>query len=733
MGIFGVIFLKPTKSNLVPLSLNSILNGTFSDKSINPVWDSDGNYYFIKSLNDSRRAVFIGNPTEGRKGQKILIHPDNFVVDNKNYTISSMSFSPDFKKVLFPTKVQSIWRHSFTAEYILYDLATNASTYITKDRIMNAIWSPDSTKIAYVKDRDIYIYDVESESTTRVTTTESKDISNGVMAWVYEEEVFSQSIAMWWSHNGEKLAYIVFNETEVDTRTIPLYKFSDDGFVENFEYKYPAAGRPNPKVGVDIYDLESESSFSIDVYDYEDVEYITGVYWDYQSSDRIFIRVLNRRQNFDRLIDIDLVAADSKIVSLQVSTDSWVDIKPLHFVDSGTFLSIIEHPDNRYFHIYIFKSATKSPLTSGEFDVLSIESIDTTNKRVYFISNEHGRMEKRLYYLNYGSTELKRVPIVESEGVYSMSVGKTHTIFKSHGPDVPQQFIIDNNDFKNKVVIEENAHIINETKKYKMPKKEYFTIKVNNRTLNVYMIKPPNFSEGSEYAALFNLYGGPTSITVTKQHTLGFNEFISSALDIVVVNIDNVGTGGQGHSFSKTIYKKAGLEETKDQIEGIKYILKNNKYIDPKRVGLWGWSYGGFMTLNVAFRGEGILYAAAAVAPVTDWRLYDSAYTERYMLTPSENLDGYKNTSLIEYVKVHDNPLNRTNLLLIHGIYDDNVRLEHSSLLSEELVKKNVPFEQFYYTNQDHSISANGARYHIYQKIYDFFDRKLKGVSPDLQ
>lgn len=204
LGIFGVIFLKPTKSNLVPLSLDSILNGTFSDRSISPVWDSNGMYYFIRSLNDSRKAVFIGDPSEGIKGQKIYIHPDNFKIDDKSYNISSMSFSPDFKKVLFPTKIQNIWRHSFTAVYILYDTVTNTSRYISEDRIMNAVWSPDSKKIAFVKDRDIYIYNVESSSTTRVTTAESPDHSNGVMAWVYEEEVFSQSIAMWWSPNSEK-------------------------------------------------------------------------------------------------------------------------------------------------------------------------------------------------------------------------------------------------------------------------------------------------------------------------------------------------------------------------------------------------------------------------------------------------------------------------------------------------------------------------------------------------
>lgn len=731
LGIFGVIFLRPQPSTVGPLDLNAILNGTFSDKSIAPKWDSNGHFYYLFK-NGTEEYIHKIDPTSGIE-PIVVASPDNLVIDGDQFNVVSWDLNSDGTILLLATNMKKIWRHSFEAEYLLFDVNTKAVRRILEKgvRMRDPVLSPDGKKLAFVQNGGLYFLDLEAESEPHLINDGSTTLA-GIMSWVYEEEIFSSSSAIWWSPDSLLFAYLEFDESNVNLLTIPHYVDSNDGIlVENLEYRYPHAGTTNPTVQVRTFAVATQNIETLNVYTHPtfQVEYVTDVVWT--KNNEVVVRILNREQNEEFLAYFDATTgAETTWLSLTKVSHGWIEKHPLLRYNDSFLYAIREFEDN--FHIfYIANGNTIAKVTSGPFDVLSIAGIDPDRNLLYYITGgEKNTTEQHLYSINV-NTLGEPTLITNGEAFYTASVGKDHIILNNKGPSAPKQYILSKAKLDEHILLQNNTHIAENMLQYDMPTKEFFTINVNDRELNAYIIKPPKFSKNSQYAALFTLYGGPGSITVSKAYSMGFNEFISADLDIVVIAIDNVGTRGKGIDFLKKTYLQLGIEETKDQIAGIKLILEQNSFIDKKRVALWGWSYGGFMTLNVALKGEGLLQSAVAVAPVTDFKLYDSVYTERYMRTPQLNPDGYKNSSLIHLVQENANALNTTNLLLIHGMFDDNVRLENSALLSEVMVKQKIPFEQFYYTNQDHGINADGARYHIYNKIQSFLFRNLVGQNHD--
>lgn len=689
---------------------------TFAQKSVSGInWMNDGQYYSALKRGIAGPMVVKMNIATGAE-EAVLIDGGKLGVN-----FSSYEFNSDETKALLASEVESIYRRSSKAVFHVLDLQSGTvQKLLDGEKVMYATLSPDNDKIAFVKDNNLFYLTLASGKITQITTDGKwNHIINGAADWVYEEE-FSMSKAFEWSPDGKQIAFIRFDETDV-----PEFNMQTWGklYPQDYRFKYPKAGEKNAEVSIHVYDLGSQKTVKADVGAEKDI-YLPRIYWTTESNTLAFIR-LNRLQN-----QLDLLYANTQTGSttlvLREESKTYIDLDyndDLRFLAGGKGFIRTSEQDG-FKHIYHHANDGKliRQITSGNWEVSSLVGIDEKGKKIYFISTEQSPMERNLFVIGMDGKG-KRLLIPE-KGTHGINMSHDFKYFIANYSNAQQPLRVSLHESSGKMVkvLEDNAELRERLSGFALSGREFFQFNtVDGTVLNGYMIKPADFDPAKKYPVLMYVYGGPGSQNVTNAWggTRDFWHHHMAAEGYIVVCVDNRGTGARGRDFKHVTYANLGKYETQDQIAGAKY-LGTLPYVDAARIGIWGWSYGGYMSSLSLMLGNDVFKAAIAVAPVTTWRYYDTIYTERYLQTPQINAAGYDDYSPITHV----NKL-KGNLLLVHGTGDDNVHFQNAVDLVDALVKADKQFETMYYPNRNHGIYGGNTTWHLYSMMTDFIKRKL--------
>lgn len=645
------------------------------------------------------------------------------VLDTKNHSqlsggIDSYTFSKDEKQILIANNSAPIFRHSFTADYYLYNISTKELTKVL-EQVQEPTFSPDGTKIGFAKSNNLFIYDIASKNTTQVTTDGKKNsIINGITDWVYEEE-FAFVRAFDWSADSKKLAYIRFDETEVPQFSMDLYKKALYPTAETF--KYPKAGEKNALVSLHVYDVNGKSSKAINLGNYNDF-YIARMKWT-NDANVLSAQVLNRHQDNLDLIFVDGTSGVAKVV-LNEKDKAYVDVTDnLTFLKDNSFIWTSEKDGYNHIYVYDKTGKLKNQVTKGNWEVTNYYGFDEKSKTVFYQSVENGSTVRDVYKICLDGK--KKVKLSQQVGTNAATFSPDFTYFINtySSSTVPMTYTLNSSkDGKQVQSIVDNTALLDKLKKYDLPTKEFFELTTEKgHKLNAWMIKPKNFDATKKYPVFMYQYSGPGSQEVAN-NWLDTNDMwfmMLSQEGYITVCVDGRGTGFKGAEFKKCTQKELGKFEVEDQIDAAK-VIGNYSYVDKSRIGIFGWSYGGFMSSNCLFKGNDVFKMAIAVAPVTNWRFYDSIYTERYMQTPQENASGYDDNSPINHVSKL-----KGNFLLIHGTADDNVHVQNSMQMIEALIQANKQFDWAIYPDKNHGIFGGKTRIQLFNKMTNFIKEKL--------
>ncbi|MDG1426619.1 MAG: S9 family peptidase [Flavobacteriales bacterium] len=712
---------------LICLSFLAV-NTMFSQKkniTLDDLWKNYSffpkNYNSLNSMNNGEHYVSLENSELGQElniykykdGEKVrtLFKSDEF--DLKR--ITNYSFSNDEKKLLLETQTEKIYRYSSKSIYYVYNIFTDKLKKISDDKLMFATFSPAGNKIAYVLDNNIYIHEINSGRTKQVTFDGQKNqIINGASDWVYEEE-FGLVRSFEWAPDGEHIAYYKFDETNVKEFSMDLFK---GGLYPTQEvFKYPKAGEENSVVKIYFYNLKEDKSTYI--YTEKDYEYIPRIKWT-KNSNILALYGMNRHQN-----ELDFVLADATSNTNRVlfteKDNYYIDIHDnLTFLPDDNFIWTSEK--DGFNHIYIKGlDGSEQQITKGNWEVTSFDGVDSDKMELYYRSTEEGSINRTLYVHNLFTDKKRKLSTQIGDNSIKFSDNFKYYLNSYSNANTAPYYTLHKSNGEQLKVLEDNAEFNAKMKEFNLSKKEIFSIQTEEAELNAWMIKPPNFDSNKKYPLFMFLYGGPGSQQV--KNSFGWTNYywyqMLAQNGYIVACVDNRGTGGKGSEFKKMTYKELGKYERVDQINAAKYF-GNLDYIDSKRIGIQGWSYGGYMSSLAITKGSDIFSLAIAVAPVTNWRYYDNIYTERYMQTPQENANGYDENSPINHVDKL-----KGDYLLIHGSADDNVHVQNSMEMISALVRANKKFDLFIYPDKNHGIYGGNTRLHLYQKMTDFILKNL--------
>ena len=639
--------------------------------------------------------------------------------DTTPISMGGFSFNKDETRILFSTDEEAIYRHSSRASYYVYDLITGKLTLLSKNGKQRlATFSPDGTKIAFVRDNNIYLVDLSTWKEQQVTMDgKVNEIINGASDWVYEEE-FGFSQAFFWSPDSKKIAYYRFDESNVKEYQLTLY---GDLYPEQEKYKYPKAGEDNSKIGIFIWDVGSGKSSRVDIGQEQDL-YIPRVKWTEDPNVLAFYR-MNRHQDKLELFLADAGSGTSRVIYTE-ENKTYIEINDnWHFLKNNSGFLLTSEKDG-FQHIYLFSMEGKPirQLTSGRWEVSEIAGIDEQNNKLYYVSTEVSPLERNVYSI--GLDGKNKICLTPKRGYNIPEFSSRCIYFINRWPDIntPSFTTVDKPDGTEIRIIQDNAKLKEIMKDYGFGKAEFFTFQTHDGLeLNGWMLKPVGYDPLKKYPVLFNIYGGPGSQTVKNQWGMvsAWDQlFIQNG--IIVVSVDNRGTGARGEEFKKCTYLQLGKYETLDQIEAAKY-LGSLSFVDKDRIGMWGWSFGGYMTLSCMTLGADYFKTGVAVAPVTNWKYYDNIYTERFMRTPKENPEGYESNSPINHAAEL-----KGKLLIIHGMADDNVHTQNSYDFISALTAANKQFEMQLYPNSNHGIyTGKNTSFHLYTRMTEFILKNL--------
>ncbi|MDP5028038.1 MAG: S9 family peptidase, partial [Flavobacterium sp.] len=628
--------------------------------------------------------------------------------DTKNHkeitAVDSYSFDQNEKKLLIASNSNQIFRHSFTADFFVYDIASKQVSKFTSNQIQEPTFSADGTKICYAFENNLYVHDIISSATIQITQDGKKNhIINGITDWVYEEE-FAFVKAYDWNVTGTKVAYIKFDETEVPEFSMDMY--NEGLYPTQTVFKYPKAGEKNAIVSLHIFDLKSGTTKKINLGDYKDF-YIPRIKWTKDAA-TLSVQVMNRHQNNLDLHFVDANAGTSKIV-LNEKDAAYVDVTDnLTFLKDNSFIWTSEKDGFNHIYHYDKSGKLKKQITKGNWEVTNYYGFDEKSGMVYYQSVENGSINRDVYAIKVDGKSKTRLS--SKTGTNSATFSPNFQFFINTYSSATSAPMYTLNDSKAGAVVKtivSNEAVETKLAKYDVTPKEFFVLTTEKgQQLNAWMIKPKNFDVTKKYPVFMFQYSGPGSQQVANQWN-GINDFWFMMLaqqGYIVACVDGRGTGFKGAAFKKCTQKELGKYEVEDQIDAAKVIGKYN-YVDASRIGIFGWSYGGFMSSNCLFQGADVFKMAIAVAPVTSWRYYDSIYTERYMQTPQENASGYDNNSPINHVSKL-----KGNFLLVHGTADDNVHVQNTMKMVEALVQANKQFDWAIYPDKNHGIYGGKTR-----------------------
>jgi dipeptidyl-peptidase-4 len=649
----------------------------------------------------------------------------NTLIDTKNQSklvdgIDSYTFSSDEKKMLIANNTNQIYRHSFTADYFLYNLETKELTKIL-EQVQEPTFSPDGKKIAYVKENNLFIYDIASNINSQITTDGKKNaIINGITDWVYEEE-FAFVRAFDWSKDSKKIGYIRFDESQVPEFSMSIFAKNLYPKIETF--KYPKAGEKNSLVSLYLYNVDSKATKNVDLSQYNDF-YIARIEWT-NDANVLSAKILNRHQDNLDLLFVEGTTAATKVIlnEKDKSYIDFVDTDNLTFLKDNSFIWTSEK--DGFNHIYHYDKTGKliNQVTKGNWEVTEYYGLDEKTNTVFYQSTEDGSINRTVCRIDLDGKN--KVHLSQNIGTNKATFSPNFQYFINTFSTVTQPTAYTLNESKTGKeiqVIENNDALSSKLKSYNLPSKEFFVLKTEKgNELNAWIMKPKNFDPSKKYPVLMYQYSGPGSQQVNNEWN-SYDDYWFMMLaqqGYIVACVDGRGTGYKGAAFKKVTYKQLGKYEVEDQIDAAK-VLGNYPYVDKSRIGIWGWSYGGFMSSNCILKGNDIFKMAIAVAPVTNWRFYDSVYTERYMQTPQENPSGYDDNSPINFVEKL-----KGKFLLIHGSGDDNVHVQNSMQMMEALIQANKQFDSQIYPDNNHGIYGGNTRIQLFNKMTTFIQNNL--------
>lgn len=676
----------------------------------------DGKSYL--SLNNTRDCIIQYDTEKGVAIDTIL----NIKTTRENTIKQVLGFevSPNGSKLLVYNNITPIYRRSYNASYYVFDIKRNILKPLSNNfKTQRApLFSPDSRMIAFVADNNIHIKKLDYDSEVSVTTDGRQNcVINGVPDWTYEEEFMVES-SMAWSPDNLVLSYIKYNESDVKTYHIQLYGGVCDRKEEYacypgaYSYKYPKAGTKNSIATLHSYDVETRKIKDI-ILD-KNVEYIPRI--SFVSNTSLIVATLNRIQNRLELLNVNPKTTIVKSLYVDESK-SWIDEICYNNIKFYPEFFIISSSKSGYNHLYkyAYTGVELEQLTSGEYDVINYYGIDEEGSH-YYQSTKTGAINRVISKID---KKKKQIDITPAQGFSSANFSPTLNYYMLNYSNVttPPTYTLYNSKNEKIRIAENNSRI---SDRYaKLPKREFFEMESNELKLNGYIIKPLNFDSSRKYPVVMTLYNGPSSQSVLNKWSIDWENYFATQ-GYIVACVDGRGTAGRGLDFKSVVYKNLGTYETIDQLAAADYI-SSLPYVDSSRIGICGWSYGGYQTLMSISHPNSKYKAAVAIAPVTDWKFYDTAYTERFMLTPQENEDGYNSSSVL-------NKVNNVNcqLLIMSGTADDNVHITNTMEYVSELIKEGKYCDMMLFPNMNHSIYHCGSRAVVYAKMLDFFNRNLK-------
>ena len=695
------------------------LEDIWASRTFSPEWVwginsmNDGVHY--SSLNYGEENVYVTEYSY-ETGDSVAT-----IVDSKNLegiSFDAYQFSDNEQKVLLPTETESIYRHSTRSKFYVYDRATKTSTALSTDKQRLAKFSPDATKVAFVRANNIFIKDLNSTIETQITNDgEPNKIINGATDWVYEEE-FAFDNGFQWNATGTKIAFYRFNEEAVP-------EFSMDEFTDLYpsqnKFKYPKAGEANSTVEIYIYDTNTRATVEAAI-KIVDEFYIPRIKWT-KDENVLSVQRMNRHQNNLDFILVNATDGSSETIFTETD-DAYIDVTDnLTFLNDGShFVWTSEKSGYNHIYLYNLKGKQVRKITKGAFDVTDFYGIDEATNTVYFASAERSAMHRDVYAVQLNGKKKRVLTTKTGTNAATFSTSYKYFINEHSNANTPNYFSLFDAQGNEVRTLKDNAGLNATLSEYALSKKEFFNFDTSEGVnLNGWMMKPHDFDADKKYPVFMYLYGGPGSQQVTD--AWGGSNFLWYQMltqqGYIVACVDNRGTGARGSEFKKCTYQQLGKLETVDQIEANRY-LANLPYVDGSRIGIFGWSYGGYMSSLCLLKGADDFKMAIAVAPVTNWRYYDSIYTERYMRTPQENASGYDDNSPINHVSKL-----KGKYLLIHGSADDNVHYQNTMEMTNALVNANKDFDMFIYPNKNHGIYGGYTRLHLFRKMTNFIQENL--------
>ena len=714
-----IILIQPLFSQQKEISLEDIwVKNTFETASLEAFHSmKNSDHYTVLNHNSYGTYMDKFDYKTLEKVETVVLGKD---LEGIKY-FEDYTFSPDETKLIIGINLEPIYRRSKQGQYYVYDLSGKTLEIISEMNIQEPTFSPDGEKIAYVHKNNIYIKNLISKETIQITTDGEKNkIINGISDWVYEEE-FSLVRAFEWNASSNKLAFIRFDETDVPEFSMDVY---EDGLYPSKQtFKYPKAGEKNSLVSLHLYDLEKKEKSRIDLKSFEPY-YIPRIQWT-QEVDQLVITAINRHQNNLNLISF---FADKNETSLLLNEKdaAYVNIKDdLTFLHDNSFIWSSESDGFNHLYHYDSNGKLKNQITTGNWEVTTYYGFDKKTKRVFYQSTEEGSINRSIYSIDISGKKKKKLN--NFVGINSAAFSNSFNYFVNTYSSAINPTVYHLIDAKTGAEIKEiknNLALADQLVAYDLPVKEFSTVKTQNGEFNMWMIKPKDFDPNKKYPLLMFQYSGPGSQTVSNRWNSvrghDYWHMMLSQKGYIIACVDGRGTGYKGRDFEKVVYKELGKFEIEDQIESAIELGKRN-YIDENRIGIWGWSYGGFMSSLAITKGADVFKMAIAVAPVTSWRYYDTVYTERYMQTPQENPSGYDENSPVNFAD-----LLKGDYLLIHGTGDDNVHVQNSMQMINALIQANKEFDFFAYPDRAHGISkGRNTRLHLFKKMTTFIDRSL--------
>lgn len=675
----------------------------------------DGNHY-SNTIDSPEGTGLVRYAFADGKAVDTLLKPSDNRFEGNAVKFTDYHFSDDEKYILLLAAPEMIYRHSMKTDGYLFDRKSKKMQKLTNGgKFMFASFSPDGSKIAFVRDNDLYLINTSTLKEQRITSDGKRnEIINGTVDWVYEEE-FSMDKGFDWSPDSKRIVYYKFDESKVKEFNLTTYGTL---YPKESLYKYPKAGEENAKVSVYVFDIEGAKSIKMNTGEWE---YLPRIKWTMDPL-KVAVQRTNRHQNVLELIFCNVTNGNSQVI-VRDTNNTFVEITDdLTFLKDGKRFIWTSTRDG-YNQIYLYGTDGKliKKVTNGAQDVTKYYGFDETTSTFFYQSAEPTPRERRIISIDLKG---KKKVLSKGDGVHEAEFSDSFRYFEDTWSTLTTPYIsaLFDRDGKQLRVLEDNAAFKKTLADYSLGKTDTFSIYTTDKTeLLAWRIVPPDFNPSKKYPVLLYLYGGPGKQTV-RNEWLGTQQLWHQLLaqkGYVVISVDNRGTPGRGIDFMNSIYKDMGGPEVKDQVEVADWI-KKQAWADATRVGVWGWSFGGYMTSLLMTKTPDVFKAGIAVAPVTNWRYYDNIYTERYLQTPQENPKGYDDNSPVNYAK----NLNG-KFLLVHGSGDDNVHFQNTMEFIDALVKYNRQFDLMVYPNRAHGISGGGARLHLFTKMTDFIIANL--------